>query len=409
MKHLRVAIAVPTFPNIVQTYILNQLAAFKNMKVDFLIIAEIKRTYKPVPTIISHNKLLNHVIYINPCFSNIIKELLSLPLHSITYWKAIKSIISYRGESYDLVYHFKSLLRARVMINRPFDIMHSHSLFISHHYLFIKDIFSIPIVTTYHGQVPKGVKKLPEKKLLKVLEKVDAFIVNTEFAKKELRQLGCSIQKIHIIPQGTKLDDFPYIKRSIATTDKIKLLTVGRLSLEKGHLVAIKALLELSNELPNVEYHIVGNGPEEENLAQFATNNNLQKKIIFHGFKTGDELKQLFTTSHIFILPSINTGDGYLVETQGVVLQEAQASGLPVIGSQTGGIPDVIINGVTGLIFGENDHNELANLIKKLIDTPSFYQRISESARKDVEDKFDIYKVSQKIIDLYDIVLKKTQ
>lgn len=407
MKPLKVAIAMPIFPNLVQTYILSQLAAFKSKKIDFTVIAETKRKYESLPAIIINNKLLDNVIYVNASISNIIKELLSLPYFTRAYWSIAKKVLAHQDKDYDAHYRFKSLLRSRVMLDQ-FDIMHTDSFYISYNYFFLKDIFSIPIVSTYHGQVPRGVKKLPQHKMVKVLDKIDAFTVNTEFAKNELISLGCSTDKIHIIPQGTNLEDFPFIKRIINPDDKIKLLTVARLSIEKGHHVAIEAMRELATQFPLLEYHIVGSGPEKNKLLKLAKKYDLQERIIFHGFKTGDELKQLFSSSHIFILPSIDTRDGYLVETQGVVLQEAQASGLAVIGSRTGGIPDVIIDDVTGLLFAENKPEELAHSIKKLIQEPDFYEKISTVARQDVEDRFDIDKVSQKIIELFNSVLKKT-
>ena len=234
-----------------------------------------------------------------------------------------------------------------------------------------------------------------------MLQYCDAFIVNTKYAKNELVDLGCHENKIHIIPQGIYLNDFPYKTRKIDDNKTIRLLTVGRLSIEKGHHIALKAIHLLSNKFPNIEYHIVGDGPRKSELSDLAAQLNLSDKVIFHGFLTGRKLIDIFDIAHIFLLPSINNKDGYLVETQGVVLQEAQASGIPVIGSRTGGIPDVIDHMRTGILFDDSDFETLADYTERLIlDTP-LYEDLSIAGRKDVEERFDIDKVCLKLLKLY--------
>jgi colanic acid/amylovoran biosynthesis glycosyltransferase len=402
MKPLNIAIIVRVFPNIVQTYILSQLVAFKNMGVGLTIIAGKKRTYRPQPPIIIKNNLLDDTVYINTRPGNILKGLISIPLLKTRYRNAVRKILSYDswGE-HEKYYFMKSLVHARALAFRHFDIIHSHSMFTSYHYLFMKEVLSIPMVTTYHGQVPRGVEKLDDSKLKMVLDEGDAFLVNTEFARGELIKLGCQEHKIRIIPQGIILDDFPFSERQVDHGQKIILLTVGRLSIEKGHHVALKAIKELAKVFPTLEYHIVGDGPDKQRLINLVNKYNLNTKVTFHGFKSGNALQQVLSTAHIFVLPSINTGDGYLIETQGVVLQEAQASGIPVIGSRTGGIPDIIKDDDTGLLFNEGDHHALAEKISKLIDNPDYYKRICQAGRHDVETRFDINIVCNQLISVY--------
>lgn len=405
MRTIKIAIAVQIFPNLFQTYILNQLVAFSKMKLNFSIFAIHKKTYDFLPTDFDENKLLDKVVYVNASFKNFYRELFSLPVLSCTYWKIVSKILTLNDSIYTTSYRIKSLLRTRVLVTHPFDIIHSHSLFSSYYYLFLKDISSIPIVTTYHGQLPIGVTKLPAKQMAMVFDRADAFIVNTNYAKKALSQLGCSAEKINIIPQGTNLDNFPFKKRSITPKSTIKLLTVGRLSSEKGHFITIKALVELLKKNTNIEYHLVGHGPEKNNLFQLCKKYQLTNKIIFHGFKTGDELLRLYSSCHIFILPSLTVGNSYLAETQGVVLQEAQATGLPVIGSRTGGIPDVIVENKTGLLFNEGDHHDLAVKIESMIADANLYEMLCQQGRLDVEKNYDINVICKRILSLYSRLL----
>jgi glycosyltransferase involved in cell wall biosynthesis len=123
-----------------------------------------------------------------------------------------------------------------------------------------------------------------------------------------------------------------------------------------------------------------------------------------HDFMTGYDLKRQFSSAHIFILPSIYFSDG-CAETQGVVLQEAQASGVPIIGSSAGGIPDVIIDGVTGLVFEQNDHNDLANKISILIQDEALYKNLCIAGRRDAEERFSTTVTHSQLISVYEEIL----
>ena len=394
MKKLSVAVIVPIFPNIVQTYVLSQIVALKNSDINTVIVAGKRGKYKKLPPAISEYNILDDTIYISTEYNNVLKEILSLPLQNKLYIKALKTIIKSRSwQKYGIKYFIKVLIRSKIFTN-TFNIIHSHSLFTSYDYLFLKEHFSIPIVTTYHGMVPEGVKQLDKDKQKMLFEKGDLFIVNTEFSKQQLIELGCLQEKIKIIPQGINLKEFPFFKRSIDRGGKINLLTVGRLSIEKGHDTAIKAIAKVAKIYPMLEYNIVGDGPEKNNLAKLISDYRLEGIVKLRGVKVGKELLQYYSNAHIFVLPS-NT------ETQGVVLQEAQASGIPIIASRVGGIPEVIIENNTGLLYEAQNHNNLADMIQLLVHNPILYQEICIASRKDIEKKFDISVVCNKLVDTY--------
>lgn len=283
---------------------------------------------------------------------------------------------------------------ARIFCYQHFDIIHSHSLFSSSNYLFLQQYFSIPIVTTYHGVLPHDVSELEASRMLKLFNEGSLFLVNTQSAKNDLKKLGCPSEKIQITPQGIILDKFPYQKHMIHKNNKITLLSVGRLSPEKGHKTSIKAVTTLIKEFPNIKYHIIGDGPERKKLQELIQNLELTDIVTLHGFKNHDELIPFYSAADIFVLPSIE-------ETQGIVLQEAQASGLPIIASRVGGIPEVIIENKTGLLFDKNNHSQLSEKIKILINNSELYSKISIKGRADVETRFDIKIICERLISTY--------
>ena len=406
MKKISIAIAVSKFPNFVQTYILSLITSLNDANIKTTIIANEAGKADCLPPDFNKHNLLKNTIYVDTEHKNLLKEILTIPIFNAQYRKSAKKLLtSTLTLKYGWRYHIKTFARIKTLAFRDFNIVHSHNLTISYDYLFLKELFSIPIITTFHGKEPVSSKNIDNEKVKILFEIGDVFLVNTQYAKNQLIDMGCPQKKIETIPQGTNLDDFSFTQREISPQSKIILLTVGRLSIEKGHHIAIRAISELTRSFPTLEYHIIGEGSERNNLESLISKKQLETKIILHGMVTSDELTNHYAKAHIFILPSIDLCDGYHVETQGVVLQEAQASGIPVIASQTGGIPDVIRNYGTGLLYKESDHHELAEKIKTLINDPELYQKISHSGRLDVEERFNITQVCKQIKFIYEKLL----
>ena len=401
-RPLNIAIVVPIFPNIVQTYILNQITTFIDISLNVAIIASKKGIYKELPTVFNKYRLLDKTTYINTHYKGILAGIISIPVFNAKYRRLLKRILKEKiWKKYGWRYTIKSLIRAKSFALNDFTLIHSHTLTGSYEYLFLKDTMGLPVVTTFHGKEPRSSNNLSCFKSRKLFENGDAFIVNTNFAKKQLLEMGCNQDKIHIIPQGTNLEKFPYRLRSIEEKKKIIILTVARLSIEKGHHIAIEAVARLIKLFPYIEYHIAGAGPEHIKLHSQVAELGAQKHIIFHGSVSENMLHTLYEAAHIFILPSIDLKDGYHVETQGVVIQEAQASGIPVIASKTGGIPEVIQDNITGLLFDEGDANSLTEKISQLILDKNLYSLLAISARGEIIKNYDINVICRKIVNLY--------
>lgn len=404
----KIAILVRMFPNIVQTYVLNHILCLKNAGIDTLIVAERDPKQHEIHPRVLENKLIDETLYINTEKNNLLKQIPSIPFFDYRYLLIlIKILFSNIWAKYGIIYGLKTLIRLQVRSNHHFDIIHSHSLFSSYDYLFLKDFFSIPLTTTFHGLVPNNVTMLDPVKIKAALDSGDAFFVNTEFARDQLIGLGCQQHKIHIIPQGTNTADFPFKPRDISTDKPIIILSVGRLSIEKGFHIAINAVAGLIKKYPEIKYHIVGAGPEEENLVTLINSLGLQDTVTIFGAISTDKLLAHYSGAHMFILPSIDFRDGSHTETQGVVLQEAQSSGLPIIASCTGGIPEIIKNGETGLLFDEEDVGQLVTHIETFINDKELYQRLILQGRKDVEDNYSIDVICHKLMKVYSSLLSK--
>ncbi len=405
-RPIKLAILTRMFPNIVQTYVLNHILSMKQQHTDTLIVAERDPQQNEVHPRVTENKLVEETLYIDTEKEGFLKQLITLPVFNRRYLQTVlRLIFSGIWWQHGISYGIKTLLRARLNARQDIDIIHSHSLFSSHDYLYMKEVFNIPLTTTFHGLVPKNVRMLETDKIQAVLDAGDAFFVNTRFARSQLTGLGCNKEKIHIIPQGTYTPDFPFVPKKLEQEREIIILSVGRLSIEKGFHIAIQAMAVLIKKFPTIKYHIVGGGMEEDNLRALIKRLKLQDTVKIFGAISTEKLLAHYSSAHIFILPSIDFRDGSHTETQGVVLQEAQSTGVPIIASRTGGIPEIIKHGETGLLFDEEDVAQLSAHIESLITDNQLYHKLHIQGRKDVEDNYSTEVICNRLLKVYRKIL----
>ena len=152
---------------------------------------------------------------------------------------------------------------------------------------------------------------------------------------------------------------------------------VGRLAEVKGVTYLIEAMKQVDAMLV-----IVGDGPLREQLEEQAK--LLGDKVQFLGAKTHDQLAEIYASADVFAAPSVRAKDGG-VEGFGLVFLEAMASGLPIVASRSGGIPDLIHNGENGLLVEPGNVEELAGAIERVLENRDMRAELVTSGNKTVE------------------------
>jgi colanic acid/amylovoran biosynthesis glycosyltransferase len=397
----RIAVVCERFPNVVQPYILGQLIALQEAGVHLTIVSGlVERGAACQPEVEAHRLRVRYIgLASRP---QLVRQLASYLCPDYRPGRVATALASYlaarpwcRGPKH-LV---KGLAKLKLMSDGPFDLVHSHYLGGSYEYLFLKEVFGVPLVTTFHGLPPVGVGKLAPEKMARVFAAGDLFLVNTRFARAQLEGLGCPAGKIAILPQGSDLSRFPFRERQAPKDGRYVMLTVARLSPDKGILCAIRAVKQLAIRHPGLEYQIVGEGPERGLLKREI---GASANVRLVGSVSSQELWRHYSEAHIFILPSIKARDGHHEETQGVVIQEAQATGLPVIATRTGGIPECVIDGQTGLLVEERSPEALAEAIERLIQDYDQARHLALAGRRFVEEHFDQRDISRRLFQLYE-------
>ena len=304
---------------------------------------------------------------------------------------------------------------------RP-DVIHAHWPF-PHAYIALgaAKLFKIPLVLNFHGAELLLIRKKKwVKPLLKfAIGQAQAIFANSSFTAGKIKALRNV--NVEWSPYGTTLEDnkdesgviLSETKNPVTivphpVNGKFKILFVGRHIERKG----ICYLIEAAKHLPRdkFEIRIVGVGDLTEQLKQQAAllderretkdERTQSASIIFTGKLSPEDLANEYKTANVFTLPAIvdHKGD---TEGLGVVLIEAMELGLPIVASNVGGIPDVVVDGESGILVPEKDPAALADAFKRLEADPTLIQKLLAGARKRIEECFTWDGIIERQIEVY--------
>ncbi|HEY6560051.1 MAG TPA: glycosyltransferase [Polyangiaceae bacterium] len=258
-----------------------------------------------------------------------------------------------------------------------------------------------PLLATFHGYDANVVPRMHGLDIYRRLFAAgEAFTVNSEFLKQRLLGLGCPTHKIQLLPVGVDLSKFKCRVRTLGATERLRLLSVARLVPVKGLDSAIRAVAHLLDRGLNVEYRIVGDGELRAELQALITQLGVAERVHLLGAQSHEQVRELYHTSHVFVLPSVRAARGD-EETQGVVVQEAQATGMPVVVSDTGGIREGIVEGVSGVSYAADDWKALAQAIGNVAEHPETWAEAARAGRALVERKYDLAALNRRLLALY--------
>jgi glycosyltransferase involved in cell wall biosynthesis len=274
--------------------------------------------------------------------------------------------------------------------------------------LFLKTFKKIPYINTVYGEEIYLSKRYHTTFIIKFLvNNSSKTITISNGSLKACLESGLKEEKIQIIPFGVDTNFFKPI--DVYKDDQIfQILSVGYLIERKGFKYLIEAFKLIKKEHENVKLKIVGSGPLEKQLKKLILDLNLENSIEIISNVSDEELLEMYNSSDLFVLPSIVDSEGN-TEGLGVVLLEAMACKLPVIGSRVGGIPDIINDTETGLLVQEKDDIELSQYVIKLIENKVFRKNIALKGYEMVKIHFSWEKIAKEYINIYISVLNKNK
>jgi phosphatidylinositol alpha-1,6-mannosyltransferase len=206
----------------------------------------------------------------------------------------------------------------------------------------------------------------------------------SRFTAGLLRDLGADPKRMIQVPNGTDPERFcPMDASALKTAHGLQgrsiILSVGRVAPRKGFDTVIQALPQICAKVPDAVYVIVGDGPDSARLSALVTSLGLEDRVHRIGKVPWEDVPLWHNVADVFVTPSRSSPPS--VEGFGIVFLEANACGKPVIGARTGGIPDAVIEGETGLLVEPDAPEALAEAILQLLVDRDLAARMGRQGR----------------------------
>jgi len=276
--------------------------------------------------------------------------------------------------------------------------------------MYISRRFSIPYVVLIHGSdLSYSVHtRLDRWSLDRVLHNAALLLTNSKYTKEKLGKRNYGTQGIQIIHPGVDVElfqpkDSDSAKKRYDLSNRKVCLTVGRITVRKGQERVLKALTKVVDKIPEVIYLIVGR--EDTRLKQLAKGLNLEDHVRFLGHMEQKQLPDVYNASDLFVMPSYSVeGD---IESFGIVYSEAAACGLPAIGGRSGGVPEAVLDGSTGILVDPYDIGAIAEAMIRLLTNEEESSRLGANGRRRVEEELSWKKTGEKIDHLLKMIVER--
>ncbi len=279
------------------------------------------------------------------------------------------------------------------------NIRHVHAHFATHPALaafIINRLTGIPYSFTAHGSDLHVERRMLDKKIQSA-----AFAVTISRYNKEVMVAECGEEargKIHVVHCGVDTAFFqpPAMK---SESGSFSILCVGSFEEVKGHIYLVEACRLLSAMGAAYECHLIGEGPQRRRIEKQIRTSGLRDRVRLHGGVPRAEVLRTLACADVLVLASVPTRQGKR-EGIPVALMEAMASGLPVVASNLSGIPELVQDGVTGILVPPRDSEELALALKRLGADSALRSRMGRAGRRQILAEFDLEQNALRLLEL---------
>lgn len=298
----------------------------------------------------------------------------------------------------------------------PFDLIHAHDWLVGDAAIALKHNFKVPLIATIHATEYGRYNGIynDEHRYISGKEKDLVYnswrvIVCSNYMRREVAwALNSPWDKVDVIYNGIRPEKKPRLhqfdawnfRRRFAADDEKIVYYVGRMSYEKGVSVLLSAAPKVIWEMGgHVKFVIIGGGPTDH-LKKAAWDIGIWHHCYFTGFMPEDDLHKFQAIANCAVFPS-------LYEPFGIVALESFAARVPVVVSDTGGLPEVVQHTKTGIVTWVNNYNSLAWGILEVLKNPGYAQWLVDNAYEDLERRFNWQKLALQTEDVYRRVVQE--
>lgn len=324
------------------------------------------------------------------------KELFPMPSGAVELLPKVSSHfvrrfwLKYVKKEPPIVYRGEYGVLAGLLERQTVDVLHVYFGHTGVHLLPFLKRWPKPSVVSFHGMDVQTRANDPsyELRLRELLQVATLVLARSESLQQRLLDLGCPPEKLRMNRTGIPLESYPQKLRTAPPDGAWHLVQACRLIEKKGLDDTLHAFAAFREIWPAARLTIAGEGPLREEVARLAAELGLAEAVQLVGFLSGSALCELYHEAHFFIHPSRLTCDQNQEGVPNSML-EAMATGLPVVATLHGGIPEAVRDGVTGLLVAERDRQGLTEALQALAADAPRWQRMGQEAAADMAANFE--------------------
>ena len=260
------------------------------------------------------------------------------------------------------------------------------------------------IIHSEHGRIfdDRAIRFWAQKLFSKYTDII--FSLSEQLRSDLVKFVGIPADKIGVLHNGVDVSRFNTVRREDVrkelgiSAERVVVGSIGRLVSVKNYPLLLRAVKSSNLDMTTILF--VGDGPERDKLKKLAISDGLIERVIFLGHR--ENVADLLGAMDIFVLPSVSEG-------MSNTMLEAMAAGIPVIASRVGGNPEIVRDGIDGLLFESGNERALSELLRGLVDSPPLRTQLGLAGRKRVVEKFSLEAMISQYDSLYTSVALKRQ
>jgi colanic acid/amylovoran biosynthesis glycosyltransferase len=400
MGSVKIVYILENFPSPTEYFILNEILFLqrKGFKITILVLRKQKK-YSKLPEL---KELSSSIIYLPAIFFYL--PVIAFFLHPFSFVKLVVSNISElslspRGLLKIIRYLGISIFFSKKLRDNPPDHVHAHFAFIGVDIAYyLCGLLDVNYSFTAHAKDIYTNKKNIIKHARSSLFVVTCTNYNQEYINNLTQHVYRS--KIYRCYHGITIQKWPFKPLGQKRNDKIRILTIARLIEKKGLIYLLKAIKRLVHQRIDVHCTIIGEGKLRKHLLSCIQELNIVNYVDLYPFVVQEKIRDFFSRSALFVLPSTVSTNGDRDGLPNVIL-EAMLSGVPVITTPVSALPEIVEHLKTGILVDDKDDLEIANAIITLMGNKRLYNEIARTARNRILEKFDIEDCCNLFIDVF--------
>lgn len=405
---MKIAFIIDVFPSLSETFILDQITGILDAGHDVTIFSASRGDMTQIHPETAQYCLMERTHYHNEApggrWMRLVNAVPIFRRHMASHFMAMMHALNFFCRGMDAL-SLRWLYKMDMFLAfGPFDIMMCHFGHNGNLAVALRQM-GVPgkIVTMFHGYDLRRAEESNVGMYRKLFDDGDLFLAISNYTVSKLKSLGLSTDKIMLHPVGINTDRFSLRWDDHAgrtTGGPVRILTVARLSPEKGLDHGIRAVGMLVRAYPDMvfEYEIIGGGAIETKLRDLVRELRLEGVVTFAGPRSRPSVMQSLAKAHLFLLPSN-------ADVLPVCIMEAMATGIPVVATSVGAVPEIVADGYSGLLVPPGDEKAMAKALGYLVDHLPDLPKMGKVGREIVKNKFNTAILNHNLIKIYQKII----